>query len=84
METRLARFHHGGILKAVAQAEGAVVVEVVSQEHVGGRSLLGDRLQRGVRFEHRHHGQPAAVGNSQQPTRPLLWGTFFSSQSMVS
>ena len=61
----LRRLHHRGILEAVAQPEGAIVMEVVAQEHVGGRRLRRCRLERGVRIEHRHHGEPAWVRNAQ-------------------
>ncbi len=65
MEAGLARFHHGGVLEPVTQAEGAVVVEIITQIHVRWRRLFGDGLERRVRLDHRHGRQPAAVGNSQ-------------------
>src|ERR1700722_10741419 len=54
-----------GILESVAEAEGSVVMEVVAQEHVGGRGLLRGGLERRVRIEQGHGGEPAAVRNSQ-------------------
>ena len=42
------------------------MMEIVTEEHVGGGSLLGDGFERGMGLEHAHHGEPAAVGNAQQ------------------
>ena len=53
----------GHILEPVAQPKGAVVTEVVAQEHVIRRSLGGRRLQGWVRIEERHHRRPAVVRN---------------------
>ena len=58
-------FHHRGVLEAVAEPEGAVVMEVVAQEHVGRRRLGRGGLECRVRFEQGHHRQPARVGDAQ-------------------
>jgi hypothetical protein len=50
------------------------VVEVVSQEHVGRRSLLGSGFQRGVRLQQSHHGKPTAVGNAEQAGPAVVVG----------
>jgi hypothetical protein len=53
------------VFEAVAQAEGAVVVEVVADPHVGRGGLGRDGLDGGMRVQHRHHGEPAAVGDAE-------------------
>ena len=65
-EVRFVGLHHRGIFVAVAQAEGAVVVKIIAQEHVGGRGLLGNSFERGMRLEHAHHREPATVGDAQE------------------
>ena len=57
----LRRLHSCRVLEAVAQAERAVMVEVVAQEHVGGRCLRRRGFERRVRVEHRHEGEPAGI-----------------------
>ena len=61
----LVRLHHGDVLEAVAEAKGAVVMEVVAEEHVGRRGLRRHRLEGRVRVEHRHHRQPAVVADAE-------------------
>ncbi len=61
----LGRLHEGDVFEAVAEAEGAVVVEIVAQELIGGGRLRRDGLEGRMRVEHRHHGEPAAVGDAE-------------------
>ena len=56
----LARLHHGHVLEAVAQAEGAVVMEIVAQKLSAGDACGDTAFERRVRLEHGHHRQPAA------------------------
>ena len=61
-----------GVLDAVREPEGAVVVEVVVQEEVSHRRPLRGALQRGVRIEERHRRRPARVrraGDAHLPVR---------------
>ncbi len=74
IEIRGAGFHHGRILQAVAQPERSVVMEIVTQELVGGRRLLGNRLERRVRVEHGHHRQPATVRDAEHACTPVVVG----------
>ncbi len=62
------------VFEAVAEAESAVVMEVVAEEHVGRRGLLGGGLERGVRVEQRHDRQPTAVGDAQHAHAAVVAG----------
>ena len=80
----LAGFHPRHILEPVAETEGAIVMKIVSQEHIRRRSLFAGGLQRRMRIDQRHGGQPAAVGDSQDSSAAVVVGTLWSSHSMVS
>ena len=66
--------HHRDVLEAVGQPEGAVVVEVVAQEHRGRRRLGRHRLERRVGVEHRHDGEPARIRHAEHPDPPVVAG----------
>ena len=70
----LRRLHPRGVLEAVAQPERAVVMKVVAQEHVPGRRLRRGRLERRMRVEHRHHGEPAGVRDAEHPHAAVVAG----------
>ncbi len=59
----LRAFEQGGVLEAIAQAERAVVMEVIIDEHVIGGCLLAGCLQCGMRIKQRLGHQPARIGN---------------------
>jgi hypothetical protein len=63
-EIGLSGLHQGGVFEPVAEAERTIVVEVVTQKHVGRRSLLGDGFEGRMRLQHAHNSQPAAIGNA--------------------
>ena len=42
----LARLQHGDVLEAIAEAKSTVVMKIIAEEHVSGRSLRRRRLQR--------------------------------------
>src|SRR5262249_50569786 len=44
-EVGLRRLHHGDVLKSVAEPKCAVVVEIITKEHVGGGRLRGYCLE---------------------------------------
>ena len=67
-------FHSRRILQAVAQPERAVMMEIVTQVHVGRRGLLGNSFQRRMRIDHRHHSQPPAIGNPQHSRASVVVG----------
>src|SRR6266576_2778882 len=60
----LRAFEQGGVLEAIAQAERAVMMEVIIDEHVIGGCLLAGCLQCGMRIKQRLGHQPARIGNS--------------------
>ena len=70
----LGGFEQSGVLEPVAEPEGAVVVKVVADEHVGRRGLLGNRLQRRVGLEQRHGGRPAGIGNAVDAHAAVIVG----------
>ncbi len=70
----LAGFEHRRILEAVAEAKGAVVVEVVTQELVGGRCLLDGGFQGGVWIERGHDGGPTVVRGAGDPGAAVVIG----------
>ena len=59
-------FHARHIFKPVAQPKRPVVMKIVAQKHIGGRSLFARGFQRRMRLHQRHRGEPAAVGDAQQ------------------
>src|SRR5581483_1580397 len=63
-----------GVFKTVAQAEGAVVMEVVAEEHVGGRGLLGNSLKRRMGVDQRHGRRPAGIGDAPHADAPIVVG----------
>src|SRR5208282_4302363 len=60
-----------------AQPEGAVVMKIVAQEHIGDGSLLGDGAHGGMRVERGHFREPAAVGNAGNPHAAVVTGNIF-------
>ena len=63
----LRHLHYRGVLESVAQTECAVVMEVIADEHVGRRRPGRDGLERGMRIEHCHDGEPSRIRRSQHP-----------------
>ncbi len=68
----LAGFHHGHVFKAVAQAEGAVVMKIVAEEHICGRGLRRDCLECRMRLQHAHDRQPAWIADAQHADAPVV------------
>ena len=60
-------FEQRGVFEPVAKAEGAVVVKIVPEKHVGGRGAFNGSLERGVRIHQRHHHRPSQVRNAEHP-----------------
>ena len=60
------------VLEAVAQPECAVVVEVVADEHVGGRGLRAHGAKRGMRTQHAHRRGPSVVADAQHAHAPIV------------
>ena len=58
--------------KGDQRPEGAVMVPVVPDEHIGGRSLRGGSLERGVCVDHAHGRFPAGIGNAPLPDAPVV------------
>ncbi len=74
VEALLGCLHHGRVFEAIAQPEGAVVVEIVADVHIGGRSLRANGLDGRVRIDHGLGGQPAVVGNAVEAGPPVVAG----------
>ena len=66
--------HHVGVLEAVAQAERAVVMEVVADPHVCGRGHRHDGLERGMRIERAHHREPRRVTRADHADAAVVVG----------
>src|SRR5207248_2149551 len=67
-------FQQSGVLESITQAESAIVVEVVIDEHIVWGGLLADGLQRGMWIKQRLSHQPARIRNSPH-THPaaIIW-----------
>ena len=61
------------ILESVTQAECAVVMEVVTQKHVGWRRLRTHSFECGMRIEHPHRRGPSIVGHTKHANAPIVF-----------
>src|SRR5690348_15589660 len=57
-------FQTKGVFEPIAETEGAVVMEVVAKEHIGGGRVFAEGFESGMRLDSAHDGRPAAVGTT--------------------
>ena len=61
-----------GIFEAIAEAKGAVVMEVVAQKHVCRAGLLGCCFQRRMGVEQGHCGCPPCIRDAADSDLPVV------------
>ena len=71
-------FQQGGVLECVAEAECAVMKEIVAEEDVAHASLFGHRFYRGMRVDHAHGDQKTVVGNTVQADPAVIVRNIFN------
>src|SRR6202041_2892577 len=69
-----AALHRADPAECIVEPEGAVVVEIVADEHVGARGLRGGRLQRRMRVDQRAGREKSAVRDSEGPYPAVVPG----------
>ena len=63
-DIRFGGFERIGVLVSITEAKGAVVVEIIAQEHVCRRSFFASGPERRMRVENAHNSRPAEVGSA--------------------